>query len=210
MQQRYYDPIAGRFLSVDPVTTNEKTGDFFGRYQYANNNPYKFVDPDGRAGALAACVAGPVGCLAGAVVTIAVGAKALSDTAKVLQSTSSSSSGSPSSGGAQDAPATTTDRPTQEWIYGPKDDPKINPDGSTKPNTWTTPDKYPDQRTAQDKLDPFKPAEGRRPATIPAGTDVKRGKTPGGEGPYKGSGGANETLVPGGLPKGSVGPWEPL
>jgi RHS repeat-associated protein len=49
MQQRYYDPIAGRFLSVDPVTTNAKDGSFFGRYHYANNNPFKFKDPDGRA-----------------------------------------------------------------------------------------------------------------------------------------------------------------
>lgn len=49
MQQRYYDPIAGRFLSVDPVTTDEHTGGHFGRYHYAENNPYKFVDPDGRA-----------------------------------------------------------------------------------------------------------------------------------------------------------------
>jgi len=49
MQQRYYDPVAGRFLSVDPVTTNEKNGGFFGRYHYANNNPYKYVDPDGRS-----------------------------------------------------------------------------------------------------------------------------------------------------------------
>jgi RHS repeat-associated protein len=53
MQQRYYDPIAGRFLSVDPVTTNAKDGSFFGRYHYANNNPYKFKDPDGRAADLA-------------------------------------------------------------------------------------------------------------------------------------------------------------
>ena len=48
MQQRYYDPIAGRFLSVDPVVTNADTGKSFGRYHYGNNNPYKFVDPDGR------------------------------------------------------------------------------------------------------------------------------------------------------------------
>jgi uncharacterized protein RhaS with RHS repeats len=48
MQQRYYDPIAGRFLSVDPVTTDAKTGDSFNRYVYGNNNPYKFKDPDGR------------------------------------------------------------------------------------------------------------------------------------------------------------------
>ncbi|WP_164885180.1 RHS repeat domain-containing protein [Rubrivivax rivuli] len=49
MQQRYYDPLAGRFLSVDPVTTNSSTGSSFNRYNYAENNPYKFVDPDGRA-----------------------------------------------------------------------------------------------------------------------------------------------------------------
>jgi RHS repeat-associated protein len=48
MQQRYYDPVAGRFLSVDPVVTDEKTGSSFNRYVYGNGNPYKFKDPDGR------------------------------------------------------------------------------------------------------------------------------------------------------------------
>jgi RHS repeat-associated protein len=48
MQQRYFDPIAGRFLSVDPVTTDAGTGSSFNRYVYATNNPYKFKDPDGR------------------------------------------------------------------------------------------------------------------------------------------------------------------
>ena len=52
MQQRYYDPMVGRFLSVDPVTelTN---GDMrhFNRYAYAYNSPYGFTDPDGRCGA---------------------------------------------------------------------------------------------------------------------------------------------------------------
>ena len=48
MQQRYYDPIAGRFLSVDPVTTDSNTGKSFNRYAYAENNPYGHVDPDGR------------------------------------------------------------------------------------------------------------------------------------------------------------------
>ena len=47
MQQRYYDPIAGRFLSVDPVVTDVTTGGFFGRYHYANNNPFRFTDPTG-------------------------------------------------------------------------------------------------------------------------------------------------------------------
>lgn len=48
MQQRYYDATIGRFLSVDPVTANSGTGADFNRYSYANNNPYKFTDPDGR------------------------------------------------------------------------------------------------------------------------------------------------------------------
>ncbi|MFY2763923.1 RHS repeat domain-containing protein [Arenimonas sp. MALMAid1274] len=48
MQQRYYDPEIGRFLSVDPVTASSVNGGNFNRYWYANNNPYKFSDPDGR------------------------------------------------------------------------------------------------------------------------------------------------------------------
>jgi uncharacterized protein RhaS with RHS repeats len=48
MQQRYYDPIAGRLLSVDPVTTDAASGDGFNRYVYGNNNPFKYTDPDGR------------------------------------------------------------------------------------------------------------------------------------------------------------------
>ena len=48
MQQRYYDPLLGVFLSVDPVTAYDEPMTQFHRYRYANNNPYKFVDPDGR------------------------------------------------------------------------------------------------------------------------------------------------------------------
>ena len=48
MQQRYYDPVAGRFLSVDPVVTNANTGRSFNRYEYAKSTPYKYTDPDGR------------------------------------------------------------------------------------------------------------------------------------------------------------------
>jgi RHS repeat-associated protein len=48
MQQRYYDPGIGRFLSVDPVTASGNSGANFNRYWYANNNPYRFTDPDGR------------------------------------------------------------------------------------------------------------------------------------------------------------------
>ncbi|ALN65148.1 RHS Repeat family protein [Lysobacter antibioticus] len=48
MQQRYYDPAIGRFLSVDSVQVDSNSGDNFNRYSYVNNNPYKFIDPDGR------------------------------------------------------------------------------------------------------------------------------------------------------------------
>lgn len=48
MQQRYYDPQTGRFLSVDPVTALSNPTDGFNRYWYANNNPYAYTDPDGR------------------------------------------------------------------------------------------------------------------------------------------------------------------
>lgn len=49
MQQRYYDPLIGRFLSTDPVTAYDGGTQFFNRYAYAFNNPYRFTDPDGRA-----------------------------------------------------------------------------------------------------------------------------------------------------------------
>jgi uncharacterized protein RhaS with RHS repeats len=46
MQARYYDPVIGRFYSNDPVGFSNVHN--FNRYAYANNNPYKYVDPDGR------------------------------------------------------------------------------------------------------------------------------------------------------------------
>lgn len=49
MQQRYYEPLAGRFLSVDPVVVDTNSGGSFNRYAYAQNNPYRFTDPDGRS-----------------------------------------------------------------------------------------------------------------------------------------------------------------
>jgi RHS repeat-associated protein len=50
MQQRYYDPMIGRFLSVDPVAAYDKPITNFNRYAYAVNNPYVFADRDGRDG----------------------------------------------------------------------------------------------------------------------------------------------------------------
>ncbi|WP_401732673.1 RHS repeat-associated core domain-containing protein [Stenotrophomonas muris] len=52
MQQRYMDPELGVFLSVDPVSAYDQPVGQFNRYRYANGNPYKFTDPDGRNPAL--------------------------------------------------------------------------------------------------------------------------------------------------------------
>lgn len=41
-------PANARWLSVDPVQANPNTGQNFNRYYYAANNPYTFIDPDGR------------------------------------------------------------------------------------------------------------------------------------------------------------------
>lgn len=46
MQARWYHPEAGRFMSVDPIRYRDVHS--FNRYVYGNNNPYKYVDPDGR------------------------------------------------------------------------------------------------------------------------------------------------------------------
>ncbi|MGY0560945.1 RHS repeat-associated core domain-containing protein [Luteimonas sp. A277] len=48
MQDRYYDPVLGVFLSVDPVTPYSRPTQYFHRYRYAANNPYRYHDPDGR------------------------------------------------------------------------------------------------------------------------------------------------------------------
>jgi len=46
MQARYYDPVIGRFYSNDPIGFRDVHS--FNRYAYANNNPYKYTDPDGQ------------------------------------------------------------------------------------------------------------------------------------------------------------------
>ncbi len=48
-QQRYYDPAISRFMSTDPVMPSAGDPRFFGRYHYANNNPYRYTDPTGMA-----------------------------------------------------------------------------------------------------------------------------------------------------------------
>ena len=48
MQARYYDPIVGRFLSLDPIPPSAGNIYNFSRFSYANNNPAVNIDSDGR------------------------------------------------------------------------------------------------------------------------------------------------------------------
>ncbi|WP_440055933.1 RHS repeat-associated core domain-containing protein [Pseudoalteromonas sp. T1lg65] len=45
MQARYYDPVIVRFYSNDLLGVRDVHS--FNRYAYANNNPYKYIDPTG-------------------------------------------------------------------------------------------------------------------------------------------------------------------
>ena len=47
MGGRYYNPLAARFLSIDPQEADPSDLHSLNRYAYANNNPYRYVDPDG-------------------------------------------------------------------------------------------------------------------------------------------------------------------
>ena len=46
---RWYDAKQGRFLSIDPAPVSFEQIHSFNRYHYGNNNPYKYVDPDGNS-----------------------------------------------------------------------------------------------------------------------------------------------------------------
>lgn len=45
---RYYDPVLGRFMGIDPQGFDEGNLQSFNRYAYGNNNPYRYRDPNGK------------------------------------------------------------------------------------------------------------------------------------------------------------------
>lgn len=44
---RYYDPVVGRFMGVDPQRFVDDNLHSFNRFAYGNNNPYRYVDRNG-------------------------------------------------------------------------------------------------------------------------------------------------------------------
>lgn len=61
MQARYYDPETARFLSIDPLTPKAGEVFNFNRFDYANNNPIRYTDPDGRCPWCVGAIVGTVG-----------------------------------------------------------------------------------------------------------------------------------------------------
>ena len=110
MQQRYYDPSFGRFLSVDPVTGDSVTGSNFNRYWYANSNPYGFTDPDGRF------VLQAGGIIGGAIVGIVITAG--SDLVRGERSSLGTYVGAAAGGAAAGAVLTTTGNPVLAGAVG--------------------------------------------------------------------------------------------
>ncbi len=56
-----YGTASARFLGVDPKAFDEGDPQSFNRYAYGDNNPYKYVDPDGRRVVLSGHVAASPG-----------------------------------------------------------------------------------------------------------------------------------------------------
>jgi hypothetical protein len=49
MHARYYAPLMGRLLSVDPISGDAQRPQSWNRYAYVTNNPLKYIDPTGMA-----------------------------------------------------------------------------------------------------------------------------------------------------------------
>ncbi|MCQ2065362.1 MAG: RHS repeat-associated core domain-containing protein [Bacteroidaceae bacterium] len=67
MNGRMYDPILGRFISVDPYIQDPNNPQNFNRYAYCLNNPVKYTDPDGESIVGAMIVGAIIGTYSGGI-----------------------------------------------------------------------------------------------------------------------------------------------
>ena len=75
MGERYYDLHLGRFVGVDPLGFTTDNVHSFNRYAFANNNPYKYVDPDGNQPLIAIAsnsIAAVIGVITGSAISSSV------------------------------------------------------------------------------------------------------------------------------------------
>ena len=169
MQQRYYDPTAARFLSVDPVVTDASSGESFNRYEYARSNPYRYTDPTGAIVGADDVVEGGVALGAGVVYVTAAGLVALGVCVETSDSIMTGIEHAASSiEGMFSKPAPPGSRPwkpvTPKGKQAVKDDSKSKNDGQTTCEDCGTPTvpgqksqkgvTPPDNETHVDHIDP--------------------------------------------------------
>lgn len=159
MQQRYYDPVAGRFMSVDPIVTDANTGAMFNVYEYANNNPYRHTDPDGRCPvclpAIPAIIEAIVAAVASNTGAVVVGIAGGVVIGAASQSNGGNSAG-PAPGAAAESASGSGQRPSKTPNTGPPGSTYVNP-GSGQERTYG-----PDGRPVRD-IDHDHPHDGIQP-----------------------------------------------
>lgn len=178
MGARYYSPTYGRFLGMDPVEFDPNNIHSFNRYAYANNNPFKFTDPDGRA-ALAA-VAGLTGLVvvAAAQYNANPGAKQSADQAARAVSAAVQKLGNwlraDAAEGANNPP------PLPDVVVGDQSDPRAGPNkggtkhtsGPLRPDHGGTGDFQADLDKLTGGVRPWQPGDKAPPGSLVGGNGI--------------------------------------
>jgi RHS repeat-associated protein len=127
MGARYYDPVLSRFMAIDPASPQPEELHSLNRYAYANNNPYKFVDPDGRQAARIVFRAGifVIGGIYYAFQSPEKKQEMVASLQRALDSIAKSESGDASSGNP--AAANNNVPPVPDVLVGDQSDPRAGP-----------------------------------------------------------------------------------
>ena len=129
MQARYYDPVIGRFLSIDPVGFSAASTGSFNRFSYTMNNPINATDPNGMCDTSRMCrSSGGIATGSGTFGRQSSKGSGGSGSTQATPASHQTSSGSRSSGGKGQSMSPTTACDMQMHCYAP--DPAAQPDGS--------------------------------------------------------------------------------